>query len=129
MMQYSRGNPVRRFTICTFGTALAAAWLMHWQVNRLDVLQCWLIAVTAVTFLAYGYDKFTAIRGWTRIPERVLLGLAFTGGTLGALTGMSLFRHKTIKKGFRIKFWFLVVVQIALVAAYYSADPAWLKGG
>ena len=128
-MRHSRGNPVRRFTIYTFGTALAAAWLMHWQVKQLDVLQSWLIAVTAVTFLTYGYDKFTAIRGWTRIPERVLLGLSFTGGTLGALTGMTLFRHKTIKKSFRIKFWLLVVVQIALVVAYYIADPAWLKNG
>jgi len=126
-MQHSRKNPVHRFTICAFGAALAAAWLVHWQVKQLDIIPCWLIAVTAVTFLTYGYDKFTAIRGWTRIPESVLLGLAFTGGTLGALSGMTLFRHKTIKSSFRIKFWLLVVVQIALIVTYFIVDPAWLK--
>ena len=126
-MRHSRGNPARRFTICAFGVALAGAWLIHWQVNRLDVLQSWLIAVTAVTFVTYGYDKLTAIRGWTRIPEGVLLALAFTGGTLGALAGMVLFRHKTVKRSFRIKFWLLVVLQAALVAAYYLTDTEWLK--
>jgi uncharacterized membrane protein YsdA (DUF1294 family) len=123
MMPSSRANPVRRSTICAFGAALAAACLIHWQVKRLDVLQSWLIAVTAVTFLTYGYDKFKAIREWTRIPEGVLLGLAFTGGTLGALAGMALFRHKTVKRSFRVKFWCIVMLQIALIAAYYILDP------
>ena len=39
------------------------------------------------------------------------------GGTLGAYLGMRLFRHKTIKGMFRIVFWTVVVLQLALIAA------------
>ena len=85
----------------------------------LNVLQSWLIAITLVTFLAYGYDKVIAGSKWTRVPEKVLLALTFAGGTIGALVGMQLFHHKTAKTGFRLKFWLISIAQIVLVVAYY----------
>ena len=52
-----------------------------------------------------------------RVPEAVLHGLAFAGGSLGADGGMQLFRPKTTKSSFRIFFWFIVVMQLLLIAA------------
>lgn len=118
-------HPFRNFAILTFGPCLGlAAWL--WLYVRIpDPLFSWLIAVTVATFLVYGYDKAIAGKDWTRVPERNLLALALAGGTLGALAGMRLFRHKTIKKSFRLKFWAVVCVQVIGVAlyVYYLRPP------
>jgi uncharacterized membrane protein YsdA (DUF1294 family) len=101
-------------------TTILAAVL---AVSGLDVVLSWLVAITLVTFLAYGYDKLVAGSGRTRVPEAVLLALTFAGGTLGALLGRWLFHHKTRKAGFRIRFWLVVAVQAALLVAYF----AWLR--
>ena len=53
--------------------------------------------------------------GAPRVPEVVLHGLTFAGGSLGAYAAMKTFRHKTIKGQFRIVFWLIVVVQVAAI--------------
>ena len=75
-----------------------------------------LLAVNAVTFLVYGWDKLCARKDWWRIPERVLLGLALLGGSLGAMLGMKAFRHKTKHRKFTILVPIFLVLQIALAA-------------
>lgn len=47
------------------------------------VSNLWLINLLA--FLMYGLDKRNARKGRWRIPENTLLGVAFIGGSLGAL--------------------------------------------
>lgn len=83
-------------------------------------LLAWLVAVNAVTLLAYGYDKGIAGGNRTRIPEAVLLGLALIGGTLGAFAGILLFRHKTSKPAFLVPFALIVVLQLALFGAWLT---------
>jgi uncharacterized membrane protein YsdA (DUF1294 family) len=51
----------------------------------------------------------------------VLLALTAAGGTVGAVAGMQLFNHKTVKATFRHRFWLVVVVQVAVLAAYWWA--------
>jgi uncharacterized membrane protein YsdA (DUF1294 family) len=80
-------------------------------------LGAWLVSVNVVAFGYYGYDKGQARRSARRVPEVVLHGLSVAGGSLGAYAGMRLFRHKTIKGSFRIFFWFVVIMQLALIAA------------
>ena len=75
-----------------------------------------LLAVNVVTFLVYGWDKQCARKDWWRIPERVLLGLALLGGSLGALLGMKAFRHKTKHRKFTVLVPLFLVMQIALAA-------------
>ncbi|MGB9578275.1 MAG: DUF1294 domain-containing protein, partial [Halothiobacillaceae bacterium] len=81
--------------------------------------QAWLLNITAVTLLTYGYDKLVAGSGATRVPERVLLTLAFAGGTFGALLGMRLFHHKTSKESFLERFWLIVALQVVVIAGWY----------
>jgi uncharacterized membrane protein YsdA (DUF1294 family) len=79
-------------------------------------LAAWLVAVNLTTFGYYGYDKARAGSGRRRVPELVLHGLVLAGGTLGGYAGMWLFRHKTLKGPFRLVFWWIVVLQLALIA-------------
>src|SRR5204863_2328071 len=89
----------------------------HPALTWAHVLGAWLLSVNVVAFGYYGYDKGQAQRSVRRVPEVVLHGLSVAGGSLGAYAGMRLFRHKTIKGSFRIFFWFVVVMQLALIAA------------
>ena len=118
-MQRHGVSPLRLFLGITFGLAVVLAAGIWWYGHPLDGLQSWLIAITLVTLLTYGYDKAVAGSGWTRVPEKVLLVLAISGGTIGALAGMRLFRHKTAKESFRLRFLLVIVLQVALIAAYY----------
>ena len=54
-----------------------------------------LILMNLITFLVYEKDKISAEKGRSRVPEKVLLILAFLFGSLGAILQMELFRHKT----------------------------------
>lgn len=73
----------------------------------------YLAAVSIITFITWGMDKFRAKTGRWRVPERVLFGLVLIGGAFGGLTGMLLFRHKTRKP----LFWLVVGVGCIFYAA------------
>jgi uncharacterized membrane protein YsdA (DUF1294 family) len=120
-------NPVFRYALITFGLSLVGAVLI--ALNGVDPVLAWLLVISLVTFLTYGYDKLIAGSGRMRVPERVLLALAFAGGTLGALVGMWLFRHKTAKASFRLKFWLVVAAQIAVLVVYFAFIRPQLVGG
>ena len=105
--------------VLTLGLTVTGMFLLHGFLAALDWVQSWLLAVTAITFLTYGYDKLVAGTGATRVPERVLLTLAFAGGTVGALLGMRLFHHKTSKESFLERFWLVVAVQVVAIAGWY----------
>lgn len=62
-----------------------------------------LVALNLAAFLAHGLDKWRARRGGARIPERTLLLLALPLAAPGAWAGMHFFRHKTVKRSFRLK--------------------------
>ena len=64
-------------------------------------LAVWLVAINLVTFAVYGADKRRARRGAWRVPEKTLFLLPLLGGSVGALLGMRVFRHKT-------KHWYFV---------------------
>ena len=61
------------------------------------------------------WDKRKAKKKRWRTPEAVLLCLGFFGGAVGALIGMSLFRHKTRHWYFRAVNLLGLVWQVGLV--------------
>lgn len=80
----------------------------------------YLAAVNVLTFFAYGGDKLRAkMDGVRRTPEKTLLGLAVIGGSLGALLGMHVFRHKTRHWYFRYGIPAILLVQLVLAAWLY----------
>lgn len=53
------------------------------------------VLLSLLSLLLYGIDKRRARKGQWRICEAALLTVGFFGGSMGALLGMYLFRHKT----------------------------------
>ena len=70
-----------------------------------------------LTFIIYGIDKSKARRRVWRIPEKILLILAFTCGGFGAWLAGITFHHK-IRKWYFKTVWFLGMVT-TLGALYF----------
>lgn len=69
-----------------------------------------------VCFAAYALDKRASRTGRRRTPEQTLLLLGLACGWPGAFLAQRSLRHKTSKHAFQLKFWFTVVLNIALVS-------------
>ena len=80
-----------------------------------ETLLYYLTAINVVTFLVYGIDKWKAKQGSWRISEATLLILAVIGGSIGALLGMKVWRHKTMHKKFKYGLPLILIIQIILI--------------
>ena len=85
----------------------------------------WICVSSFIAFVLFGYDKLRA----SRFPDRrvsefhlVLIGAA--GGWPGGLLGMLLFRHKTSKRSFKIKYAISFVVWASLLLAAWKCLSA-----
>lgn len=94
---------------------------MVWQHGKTSSLrQSYLLAINLVTIVLYGYDKMSAKMGsGSRVPETVLHGVAFCGGSLGALVGQEAFHHKRSKKSFRLVYWRIVTLHAIVLALWW----------
>lgn len=87
----------------------------------MKILLVYLVCINLVSFGLMAADKRRArARRW-RISERTLFAAALLGGSLGAIVGMYLFRHKT-------KHWYFVVGMPLILAAEILIG-VWLAGG
>lgn len=80
-----------------------------------QILLVYLLLVNAAGFLLMLVDKIKAKRNLWRIPEATLMGVAAIGGSIGAIAGMNLFRHKTKHAKFYIGLPVILVLQIMAV--------------
>ena len=80
-------------------------------------LLIWVLAWTLIAFILMGADKWKARHENWRVPEKALFLSAILGGSVGALAGMYLFRHKTKHLSFTIGMPVILALQIALVLA------------
>ncbi len=71
--------------------------------------------MSVISFLVYAYDKAQARRGGYRVPERILLLLAFLFGATGAFIAMFTLRHKTLKKKFTLPVPLFMIIQIVVL--------------
>ena len=74
----------------------------------------YIIIINLIGFLAMLIDKNKAERGAWRIPENTLLWITILGGSIGTITGMYVFRHKTKKAKFTIGFPAILILEIVL---------------
>lgn len=79
-----------------------------------QVLTAYLVLVNAAAVLLMLMDKQKARRGAWRIPESTLMGVALIGGSIGAILGMYLFRHKTRHLKFTLGLPLILAVQVWL---------------
>lgn len=83
----------------------------------LQFLLAYLVLINAGGFLLMLIDKQKARRGAWRIPEATLMGVAVLGGSIGAIAGMRLFRHKTKHPKFYIGLPCILAAQIITLIA------------
>lgn len=81
----------------------------------MNAFYVFLLLINIATFTLYGEDKRRARNGLRRIPEKVLLGFTAAFGSLGALSGMYFFHHKTRKTKFRISVPALLFLHLYLM--------------
>lgn len=80
----------------------------------------YLLIINIIAFFAMYIDKRKARYGKWRISEQTLFILALIGGSIGAIIGMYVFRHKTKKLRFSIGFPIILILQIVLVISIWS---------
>lgn len=80
-----------------------------------QILLVYLFIVNAAAFTLMLADKYKAKRNLWRIPEATLMGVAVIGGSIGAIAGMNLFRHKTKHPKFYIGLPVIFVLQVVAV--------------
>ena len=79
------------------------------------ILLVYLLLVNAAGFLLMLVDKIKAKRNLWRISEATLISVAAIGGSIGAIAGMNLFRHKTKHAKFYIGLPVILALQIVAV--------------
>jgi uncharacterized membrane protein YsdA (DUF1294 family) len=81
----------------------------------LEYFILYLVVMSVITFIAFGYDKWKARNDKWRTPESTLFLLAIFGGSVGALLGMQVWRHKTQHWTFRLGIPLILVLQVAIL--------------
>lgn len=76
------------------------------------IILTYLEIINLLAFIVMGIDKAKAKADRWRIPEATLMGLAVLGGSIGAIAGMYLFRHKTRKPKFKYGLPVILVFQV-----------------
>lgn len=80
----------------------------------------YLLLINAAAFVLMLVDKYKAQNNLWRIPEKTLIGSAALGGSIGALAGMYLFRHKTRHLQFTLGIPAILAAQIFLAIFIFS---------
>ena len=81
-------------------------------------LIAYLAAINVTAFILYGVDKHRARKGGKRIPEKILFGVAVVGGSVGALAGMYVFRHKKRHRRFKYGLPAILLAHLCLAAFF-----------
>ena len=82
----------------------------------MDEMILYFTAISILSFLLFGLDKQKAKQNKRRISEFTLLLVSFLGGSLGSFLAMFIFRHKTSKTSFKIKFGLILLAQILIIS-------------
>lgn len=87
------------------------------------LLLIYLVIINFIAFAAFAIDKVNAAEHRSRIRIVTLLGLAFVGGSIGALLAMYLLHHKTKKDYFTVGIPLIMIMQV--VVAFYMINVGW----
>lgn len=88
--------------------------MRNFLLSPVGLLMIYLVIINLIAFLTFGADKRRARRDRRRVRESTLFLLAAIGGSIGALLGMYVFRHKTRHWYFCVGIPAILILQIAL---------------
>ncbi|EQF25024.1 hypothetical protein QEW_2211 [Clostridioides difficile CD160] len=73
------------------------------------------MVINFIAFFSMYVDKKRAIKNEWRIKEATLISMAVIGGSIGSITGMYSFRHKTKHIKFTLGIPFIIFLQLLLI--------------
>ena len=85
----------------------------------MEYIYTYFFIINALGFLFMLVDKQKAKKKRWRISERVMMIIAASGGSLGVLIGMLIFRHKTKHPKFIIGVPLLILMHLIIALAAY----------
>ena len=86
----------------------------------MEYFYAYLLLINALGWLIMLADKRKAQKNQWRIPERTLIAVAVMGGSLGILSGMYTWRHKTKHAKFTVGIPAILTVQILIGVAFLT---------
>ena len=89
-------------------------------MDVITLLTTYFSVINLLALALMGIDKYKAKKRALRIPEATLFIVAAIGGSIGSIMGMYLFRHKTRHLSFRFGMPLILILQIALLAAFMN---------
>lgn len=126
--KHEKGNMMSRvFVYCILTIQIVIVLYIKGIHNETVSLSIWnffahhlwmivyLTIINIITIITFYIDKRNAIEKRSRIRIVTLLGLAFIGGSIGALIAMYTFRHKTRKDYFTIGVPLILIMHIILI--------------
>jgi uncharacterized membrane protein YsdA (DUF1294 family) len=75
----------------------------------------YLLTINSIGFFLICYDKNRAIANQYQISEKTLLVIVALGGIIGSGLAMLLFRHKTSKISYLLKFLVIIIIQVLIL--------------
>ena len=109
----NRVDPAGAIVLAAFAAVYAIAAVLRGVPPWTHLLYA---GASALCFALYAVDKAAARAGRDRISESTLLAIGFVGGWPGAIVAQQVFRHKTVKRSFRVRFWLSVTANAAAFA-------------
>jgi len=95
-------NPYIKYTLLIIIGVVIITGGLHFGLKA-NLLIGYIVAINAITFLTFWYDKSIAGgEGKMRVPEVVLHTLSFAGGPFASLFAQKTLRHKTQKLKFQL---------------------------
>lgn len=85
-----------------------------------QIIEIYLIVINIAAFVVMGIDKIKAKKHMWRIPEKTLFALAISGGSIGAIAGMYIFRHKTKHIKFIMGMPVILILQILIIVIFLT---------
>lgn len=89
------------------------------NVQVLCILFVYLLIINIIAFALMRADKKRAHANAWRIPEKTLFLSAILGGSIGAIVGMQVFRHKTKHWYFKYGMPAILILQILAAAVFW----------
>ncbi|WP_313375936.1 DUF1294 domain-containing protein [Chishuiella sp.] len=83
-------------------------------------IYCYLFIINFLSFIVFWIDKYLAKKKKNRIPENTLFLFSLLGGSLGSILSMIIFHHKTKKTSFKLKMFFIILIQILIIYCYFN---------
>ncbi|WP_430784878.1 DUF1294 domain-containing protein [Virgibacillus flavescens] len=87
---------------------------------NIQIVMIVLLAINLFTFFLIGVDKNRARKQRWRISEKTLWLSAICGGSIGTISGMYFFRHKTKHRLFTIGMPVILLIQVTSVIIAFS---------